>query len=224
MNAREDICRLFQDALNGSYKLLFACGEDVSELNIADKPDLIVLDGSSERKFFNLCRDIRLATAAPILVINNSEEELDIIKWLEAGADDCVRKIFSTREVIARIRALIRRGETVDKEPSVTHDDASLILSSDGLEIDIYNHKVTRDRVPVMLNRREFNLLVVLVKNRNKALSREQLLEQAWGVDFGGYARTVDTHMWSLRQKLEKEPAHPKHLITVRGYGYRFEP
>ncbi len=163
-----------------------------------------------------ICRVLRRETTVPILILTARAEETDKVVGLELGADDYVTKPFSMRELMARVGALLRRAELA---PSSERE----ALTAGDLEVDLRRRQVTKAGAEVVLKPKEFEFLVFLMKNRGRAFSREQLLDQVWGYDFAGDTRTVDVHVSWLRQKIENEPSKPTRLITVRGLGYRFD-
>lgn len=182
-----------------------------------DRPDVIVLDLMLPRMDgLEVCRRIRAESDVPILMLTARGEELDKVVGLEMGADDYLTKPFSMRELMARIRALLRRTAG---RPS--GDDASRIVVGP-IELDARGRTVKRDGSEVALKPKEFDLLFFLAKNAGQVFTREQLLEHVWGYDFFGGSRTVDVHIRWLREKLEEDPSHPRHLLTVRGIGYKF--
>jgi DNA-binding response OmpR family regulator len=181
------------------------------------KPDVIVLDLMLPKMDgLEVCRRIRAESDVPILILTAKSEELDKVVGLEVGADDYLTKPFGMRELMARVRALLRRaGHRAQAE------DATRIVAGD-LELDVRGRTVRRSGTDVALKPKEFDLLFFLAKNAGQVFTREQLLEQVWGYEFFGGSRTVDVHVRWLREKLEAEPAHPQHLLTVRGVGYKF--
>lgn len=186
---------------------------------IASTPlDLIVLDVMlPEIGGFDLCRWIRANSATPVIMLTARTEESDRIVGLELGADDYVTKPFSPRELVARVRAVLRRSAaTVDEVPSTTS----------GLRLDVDARRLHRDGVEIVLTAKEFDLLAFLSRHPSQVFSRAQLLSQVWGfdadLDVGG--ATVTVHMRRLRTKVESDPSAPVHLQTVRGVGYRYEP
>jgi DNA-binding response OmpR family regulator len=192
-------------------------GEAGLGLARSQRPDLVLLDlmlpgmGGLE-----LCRILRRETTVPILILTAKADETDKVVGLELGGDDYVTKPFSMRELMARVGALLRRAELM---PS---PDRETLVAGD-IEVDLRRRQVSRDGVELALKPKEYELLVFLMKNRGRAFTREQLLDQVWGYDFAGDTRTVDVHVSWLRQKIEGVPAKPTRLITVRGVGYRFD-
>jgi two-component system OmpR family response regulator len=182
-----------------------------------EKPELIVLDvmlpGLSG---FEVCRILRKETDVPILMLTAKVEEVDKIVGLEIGADDYMTKPFSMRELLARVRAMLRRAEMARPEPELKH-----ALRIGELEIDIARHQASLKGETLELSPKEFDLLAFLAQNKGLVFSRERLLEKVWGYDYAGETRTVDVHIRWLRQKIESEPAQPKLLVTVRGTGYK---
>ena len=183
-------------------------------------PDLIILDVMlPELDGFEVCRILRRESEVPIMMLTAKGEEIDRVVGLELGADDYVTKPFSTRELMVRVRNMLRRTSTV---PSATHAAADVLAAGD-LVIDLVSHTVRRDGEPISCTPREFELLSLLVANKGRALSRDQILESLWGHDYIGDTRTVDVHVRWLREKIEPDPAGPRRIVTVRGVGYRFD-
>jgi len=182
-----------------------------------DEPDVVVLDLMLPKMDgLEVCRRLRAGSDVPILMLTAKGEELDRVVGLEMGADDYLTKPFSMRELIARVRALIRRSAS--RAPA---DDVSRITAG-SLELDVRGRTVKRDGVEVALKPKEFDLLFYLAKHAGQVFTREQLLEHVWGYEFFGGSRTVDVHVRWLREKLEAQPAQPRHVLTVRGVGYKF--
>jgi two-component system OmpR family response regulator len=152
----------------------------------------------------------------PILMLTAKTEEIDKVVGLELGADDYVTKPFSMRELLARVRALLRRAETA---PSAERE----VLEAGDLQVDLRRREASRGGRALSLRPKEFDLLAFFLRNRGRAFTRDQLLNQIWGYDFVGDTRTVDVHIRWLRQKTEEVPGKPSRLITVRGVGYRFD-
>jgi len=192
-----------------------ADGEEALRKIKETSPRLIVLDLMLPRKDGReVCREIRKELTTPIIMLTARGEELDRILGLELGADDYMCKPFSPRELIARIRAVLRR---VDNTPNSNRE----VLIFPGLVIDYSAHRVTINSREVELAPKEFELLYFLARNAGRLFSREQLLASVWGYEYGGDSRTVDTHMRRLREKLGQPGAH--YLVTVWGVGYKFE-
>jgi len=188
------------------------------------KPDLIVLDIMLPKlDGFEVCRILRTEMTAPILMLTARAEETDKVVGLELGADDYMTKPFSMREFLARIRAMLRRTEMMKAAASSVKDLIPALIKVGEIEIDLARHRVSRGSTLIDLSPKEFDLLAFLVKNKEQVFSRDQLLEKIWGYDYAGDTRTVDVHIRWLRQKIESDPANPRHLLTVRGIGYKFE-
>jgi len=200
------------------YEVLEAAdGESALTLARSGRPDLIVLDlmlpGLDGRE---VCRILRRDMTVPILMLTARAEELDKVVGLELGADDYVTKPFGMRELLARVRALLRRAVT---SPAAEGGE----LTSGDLEVDLRRRRASRKGQELSLKPKEFELLSFFLQNRGFAFTRDKLLDEVWGYDFAADTRTVDVHVRWLRQKIEDEPARPTRLITVRGVGYRFE-
>ncbi len=204
------------------YQVLRAdTGEEGLALLKSRQADLVLLDymlpGIDGMEVLRrIRRDPELALV-PVIMLTAKGEETDKVLGLEMGADDYVSKPFGVRELSARVKALLRRSGPKEKERQ-----AGKILRAGGLVIDCDAREVTRDGEPVELSRKEFDLLALTVRHRNRVFTREQLLEQIWGYEYSGETRTVDVHVRSLRKKLEADPEHPRYLRTVRGVGYKF--
>jgi len=176
----------------------------------SSKPDLIVLDLMlPELDGFDVTRTLRKESSVPILMLTARDDEIDRVLGLELGADDYLTKPFSMRELVARVKAMLRRGDSP--------------LTAGNLQIDLLRHEVKLDNHEISLKPKEFELLLFLMRNQGQVFSRDQLLEQVWGWEFLGGSRTVDVHVRWLRSKIEKEPEQPTRIITVRSVGYRFE-
>jgi DNA-binding response OmpR family regulator len=183
----------------------------------AERPDLIVLDLMLPGlDGFEVCRLLRRDTTVPILMLTAKSEEVDKVVGLELGADDYVTKPFSMRELLARVRALIRRAETAPAS------EAEVLVAGD-LQLDLRGRRGSRGSRVLALKPKEYELLLFFMRNPGRAFTREQILNQVWGYDFAGDTRTVDVHVRWLREKIEGEPSKPTRLITLRGTGYRFE-
>jgi DNA-binding response OmpR family regulator len=162
-----------------------------------------------------ICQALRKSTDVPILILTAREEELDRIAGLAMGADDYVVKPFSPRELVERVKAILRRSRPVSLRPAD-------VLFFGGLELDLEKHKVSRDGRPVMLTSWEFKLLHTLMNSPGKAFSREELLSQCYQNSEAVIDRVIDVHIGKLRQKIEDDPAQPRFILTVRGHGYCF--
>jgi two-component system response regulator RegX3 len=163
-----------------------------------------------------VCRALRSRSAVPIIMLTAKDAEIDKVVGLELGADDYVTKPYSARELVARIRAVLRRrGEA---EP-VAED----VLQAGPVRMDVERHVVAVDGQPVALPLKEFELLELLLRNTGRVLTRMQLIDRVWGSDYVGDTKTLDVHVKRLRAKIEPDPGNPKHLLTVRGLGYKLE-
>ncbi|MBN9239972.1 MAG: DNA-binding response regulator [Micrococcales bacterium 70-64] len=163
-----------------------------------------------------VCRELRTRSNVPIIMLTAKDSEVDIVVGLELGADDYVTKPYSTRELLARIRAVLRRR--VESE-----DDDEAVLEAGSVRMDVERHTVTVDGSPVAMPLKEFELLELLLRNAGRVLTRGQLIDRVWGVDYFGDTKTLDVHIKRIRSKIEKSPSEPVMLVTVRGLGYRFE-
>ncbi len=178
--------------------------------------DLVLLDlmlpGMSGT---DVCRSIRARSRVPIIMVTAKDSEIDKVLGLELGADDYVTKPFSSRELVARIRAVLRRNvDDVDDSP---------VVEAGPVRIDPERHQVQVDGQVVSMPLKEFDLLEYLVRNAGRVLTRGQLIDRIWGSDYVGDTKTLDVHVKRLRAKVEPDPANPVHLLTVRGLGYKFE-
>jgi DNA-binding response OmpR family regulator len=203
---------------NEGYTVL-AAGDGVQALDLArqKQPDLIILDVMLPRlDGFSVCRILRGESDVPIIMLTARQDEIDRIAGLEFGADDYVVKPFSLGELLARVRAILRRGRQGDV-------GRREVLQAGELKVDTGSRRVWRGARESTLSAKEFDLLVCLMRNRGLALSRDLLLERVWGYDFLGDSRTVDVHVRWLREKIEPDPSQPVYIHTVRGTGYRFE-
>ncbi|MDR5709427.1 MAG: response regulator transcription factor [Armatimonadota bacterium] len=182
--------------------------------------DVVVLDVMlPDVDGFSLCREIRGQSDVPVLMLTARGHELDRVTGLEVGADDYVTKPFSLRELVARLRAILRRRE-LDRGAAPRPTD-HLVVGE--ITLDRLARRVWRSGRPLELRPREYRLLEVLMSEAGRALSRQELLDRVWGPDWVGDPRTLDVHVRWLREKLEPDPSRPRYIHTVRGYGYRFE-
>ena len=163
-----------------------------------------------------VCREIRQRSSVPIIMLTAKDSEVDIVVGLELGADDYVTKPYSTRELLARIRAVLRRR--VDDE---VIDDG--VLEAGGVRVDVDRHQVSVNGREIAMPLKEFELLELLLRNAGRVLTRGQLIDRVWGADYFGDTKTLDVHVKRIRSKIEADPSNPQLLLTVRGLGYRFE-
>ncbi|HVA59485.1 MAG TPA: response regulator transcription factor [Mycobacteriales bacterium] len=180
--------------------------------------DLVVLDlmlpGMAG---LEVCRRLRSVSDVPLIMLTAKDSEVDKVVGLEIGADDYVTKPYSARELIARIRAVLRRRAAAGEE------DPLDVLGVGPIRMDVDRHVVTVGSQPVELPRKEFELLELLLRNSGRVLTRQQLIDRVWGSDYVGDTKTLDVHVKRLRAKLEPDPAQPRYLLTVRGWGYKME-
>jgi DNA-binding response OmpR family regulator len=200
------------------------CSSGLDGLNtaLAEPFDLIVLDLMlPELDGFEICRKLRGEQKyIPILMLTSRAEEVDRVLGLELGADDYLTKPFSIRELLARVKAIFRRVESIAQQSSASEDNGLKQIGE--LVIDMHKRKISMAGKPVELTVKEFDLLKLFSSNPGRAYSREILLSQVWGYQFDGYEHTVNSHINRLRAKIERDPANPKYIKTVWGYGYRF--
>jgi two-component system, OmpR family, response regulator RegX3 len=163
-----------------------------------------------------VCREIRTHSTVPIIMLTAKDSEIDIVVGLELGADDYITKPYSTRELLARIRAVLRRRIEVE-------DFDEAILEGGRVRMDVDRHTVEVDGTPVPMPLKEFELLELLMRNPGRVLTRGQLIDRVWGSDYFGDTKTLDVHIKRIRSKIERQPSDPVQLVTVRGLGYRFE-
>jgi DNA-binding response OmpR family regulator len=196
-------------------------GQAALEQARARPPDLVVLDVMLPKlDGFEVCRELRRGSTVPILMLTAKDTEVDKVVGLEIGADDYMTKPFSMRELLARVKAMLRRNSM--REPAAAPVATPEAVKLGQLEIDVAARSVRRGGQAVHLKPKEFELLAFLAQNGGRVFSRNQLLENVWGYEFDGDTRTVDVHVRWLREKIEEEPSRPKLLETVRGVGYRF--
>ncbi|TWD81568.1 two-component system response regulator RegX3 [Kribbella amoyensis] len=162
-----------------------------------------------------VCRALRSRGNVPVIIVSAKDTEVDKVVGLELGADDYVTKPYSPRELLARIRAVLRRGQDVELLPDT--------LEAGPVRMDVERHVVTVAGTEIRLPLKEFELLEMLLRNTGRVLTRGQLIDRIWGADYVGDTKTLDVHVKRLRSKLEKDPSSPSHLVTVRGLGYKFE-
>jgi two-component system response regulator RegX3 len=181
--------------------------------------DIVLLDLMlPEMSGTEVCRQLRSRSHVPIIMVTARDSEIDKVVGLEIGADDYVTKPYSPRELVARIRAVLRRqaGDTTELTPPT--------LAAGPVRMDVERHVVTVSGDAVPLPLKEFELLEMLLRNAGRVLTRGQLIDRVWGADYVGDTKTLDVHVKRLRSKIEPEPSTPRHIVTVRGLGYKFEP
>ena len=193
-------------------------GEEALQLFYEQKPELVVLDLMLPIvDGFEVCRRLRKTDDTPIIMLTARGEDIDKILGLELGADDYVTKPFNPRELVARIKAILRRSQAAVLDPANMQ-----VIKLQNLQIDLFQHKVKVENKEVELTSKEFALLSLLASHPGRVFNREQLLEHVWGYEYYGDARTVDVHIRHLREKIEPDPSDPELIITVWGTGYKF--
>lgn len=212
---RETLSYLLQ---REGYEVVEAAdGKQAIEEFVRHEPDLILLDLMLPVINGNdVCRQIRQSSNVPIIMLTAKDTELDKVLGLEIGADDYVTKPYSTRELLARMKAILRRQVS----PSIEESD---VITADGVEIDTERHQVSVNGQKVQLPLKEFELLELLMINVNRVLTRGQIIDRVWGSNYYGDTKTLDVHIKRLRNKIEDDPARPIRIVTVRGVGYKFE-
>jgi two-component system response regulator RegX3 len=200
------------------YEVLEAAdGNTAIDLFRANNPDIVLLDlmmpGMSGNE---VCRVIRQTSNVPVIMLTAKDSEIDKVVGLEIGADDYVTKPYSTRELLARMKAVLRRNS----EPTPVTDG---LLEGGPVSMDIDRHMVFVNGQKVAMPLKEFELLELLLENRNRVLTRAQIIDRVWGSNYFGDTKTLDVHVKRIRSKIEDDPARPVHLVTVRGLGYKFE-
>lgn len=201
----------------------FIATDGIEALKIAEeeKPNLILLDLMLPGiDGFDVCKEIkknRDMKNTSIIMLTAKGEELDKILGLELGADDYITKPFSVRELLARVKAVLRRT-------AISNEEESDVYESKSLKVDFERHEVIKNGEKIDLTLKEFELLHILIKNKGKILKREMLLDKIWGYEYIGETRTVDVHIRYLRKKIEEDDKNPKFIETIRGVGYRFNP
>jgi len=203
----------------GFATAIAATGQGALEEFDRNGADIVLLDlmlpGMSGT---DVCRALRTRSAVPVIMVTARDSEIDKVVGLELGADDYVTKPYSARELIARIRAVLRRGgEAADGDPTPG------VLTAGPVRMDVERHVVTVDNRTVAMPLKEFELLEILLRNAGRVLTRMQLIDRVWGSDYVGDTKTLDVHVKRLRAKIEPDPANPKYLLTVRGLGYKLE-
>jgi len=168
----------------------------------------------------DVCKQLRATSSVPVIMVTARDSEIDKVVGVELGADDYVTKPYSSRELIARIRAVLRRGgEAAEVEEELEEQ----VLEGGRVRMDVERHIVSVDGEPISMPLKEFVLLEYLLRNAGRVLTRGQLIDRIWGADYVGDTKTLDVHVKRLRSKIEQEPSRPQHLVTVRGLGYKYE-
>ena len=192
-------------------------GQDAIDQFQRNGADVVLLDLMLPRvSGIEVCRTIRQHSQVPIIMLTAKDSEVDIVVGLELGADDYVTKPYSTRELLARIRAVLRRRTDTD-------DLSETVLESGDVRLDLERHTLTVRGAETAIPLKEFELLEVLMRNSGRVLTRGQLIDRVWGADYFGDTKTLDVHVKRIRSRIERKPSAPVMLVTVRGLGYRFE-
>lgn len=216
---------------NGYQVTCASTGPEALRLSEEQPPDLVLLDLMLPGlDGMEVCRRLRRRSNVPVIMLSARGQEDDRVTGLRLGADDYVTKPFSTRELIARIEAVLRRHaarpephEEGESRPAPEDGAAEWLLESGGLRVDLQARQAWRDGKPLNLAPKEFQLLCLLMQHRGRALSRDELIASVWGSEFMGDAKTLDVHIRWLRAKIEPDPGDPTHIRTVRRFGFRFE-
>jgi two-component system response regulator RegX3 len=216
----------YRDALSvalereGFRVALAADGQEALDQFDATPPALVLLDVMLPRiSGVDVCRDIRSRSRVPIIMVTARSAEIDAVVGLEVGADDYVSKPFRLRELIARVRAALRRSSEEEAVETVTHE----VLEVGDVRLDAARHEVFVRGEPVPLPLKEFDLLELLLANAGRVLTRDVLIDRIWGPNYFGDTKTLDVHVKRLRAKVEDDPSHPTRVVTIRGVGYRYE-
>ena len=223
---------IVEDESSFSEAISFLLGKEGFETDVAESGrlaldlfkshtyDLVLLDLMiPEVSGIDVCRAIRTTSMVPIIMLTAKDSEVDKVVGLELGADDYVTKPYSSRELVARIKAVLRRGVP----ESADADSNSAIQAAGGIRMDVERHQVTVNEVLINLPLKEFELLEFLLRNEGRVLTRGQLIDRVWGGDYYGDTKTLDVHIKRLRSKIEVDPANPQLIQTIRGLGYKFE-
>lgn len=223
---------IVEDESSFSEAISFLLGKEGFETDVAENGraaldlfrasayDLVLLDLMiPEVSGIDVCRAIRTTSMVPIIMLTAKDSEVDKVVGLELGADDYVTKPYSSRELVARIKAVLRRGTA----ESIDADSNSAIQVAGQIRMDVERHQVTVNGDLINLPLKEFELLEFLIRNEGRVLTRGQLIDRVWGGDYYGDTKTLDVHIKRLRSKIEKDPANPQLIQTIRGLGYKFE-
>jgi two-component system response regulator RegX3 len=223
---------IVEDESSFSEAISFLLGKEGFETDVAENGrtalqlfkasayDLVLLDLMiPEVSGIEVCRAIRTTSMVPIIMLTAKDSEVDKVVGLELGADDYVTKPYSSRELVARIKAVLRRGTP----ESADAGSSSAIQTAGNIRMDVERHQVTVNGVLINLPLKEFELLEFLLRNEGRVLTRGQLIDRVWGGDYYGDTKTLDVHIKRLRSKIEDDPANPQLIQTIRGLGYKFE-
>ncbi|MBW8825139.1 MAG: response regulator transcription factor [Acidobacteria bacterium] len=198
-------------------------GAEALELFELVQPDLILLDVMLPRvSGIDVCRQIRTTSQVPIIMVTAKASEIDTVVGLEVGADDYVSKPYRLRELVARMRAALRRASAEGRVATLPADDADVLEIGD-VRLDADRHEVTIRGAQVALPLKEFELLDVLLSHAGRVLTRDTLISRVWGADYVGDTKTLDVHIKRLRAKVEADPSRPSRIVTIRGLGYKYE-
>ena len=199
-------------------------GAAALEMFDAVQPDVVLLDVMLPRiSGIDVCRELRKRTSVPIIMVTAKGSEIDTVVGLEVGADDYVAKPYRMRELVARMRAVLRRAPHQPSEPPAPTSGAHGVIEVGDVSIDHDEHRVNVRGQDISLPLKEFELLRLLLANAGRVLPRETLIDRVWGMDYVGDTKTLDVHVKRLRAKIEPDPANPTRLITIRGLGYKYE-
>jgi two-component system response regulator RegX3 len=186
-------------------------------------PDLVLLDVMLPKvSGIDVCRELRSRSSVPIIMVTAKGAEIDTVVGLEVGADDYVTKPYRLRELVARMRAVLRRRSADDAAPTLPPDEDDVVGVGD-VSLDHQRHEVTIRGIDVRLPLKEFELLALLLENAGRVLTRDVLIDRVWGADYVGDTKTLDVHIKRLRSKVEEDPAAPTRIVTIRGLGYKYE-
>jgi len=216
----------YQLTREGYDVVAVADGNEALDAYDAEQPDLVLLDlmlpGLSGTE---VCRELRVRGDVPVIMLTAKDGEIDKVVGLELGADDYVTKPYSFRELLARMRAVLRRHQasgSAESADRLSLDDESQVLSAGPVKMDVERHIVTVNGVSVQFPLKEFDLLEYLLRNAGRVLTRGQLIDRVWGSDYVGDTKTLDVHVKRIRAKIEEDPGSPQLVLTVRGLGYKF--
>jgi two-component system response regulator RegX3 len=209
--------KISRTALGDDALVLAADGAEGIKQFDAKNPDIVLLDLMlPEVSGTEVCKYIRTKSNTPVIMLTAKDTEIDKVVGLELGADDYVTKPFSTRELLARIKAVLRRGSDLDLESVGA-------VEGGPIRMDVDRHALTVNGEPVSMPLKEFELLYVLIANAGRVMTRETLIDRVWGTDYYGDTKTLDVHIKRLRSKIEADPANPNQVVTIRGLGYKYE-